>query len=168
MKTFRIVGALAALTLGVGLTMVAPQAALAATPPPHPTCSGYGCDGKDPATYCPDGTTVSSRFINDESGQAVGTIELRYSRNCRTTWGRIGIYRTLYEAGAVTFAIGQVIRNVYPYPSQRCRSLAWSDVTRMYTCYTTMLNDANLTSFANGQVGLTYNASTAYAETSLY
>ncbi len=60
------------------------------------TCSGYGCDGKDPAaTGCSSGAeTVKSKYIevyvaSKESEERVGRLDLRYSPSCRTNWARV-------------------------------------------------------------------------------
>ncbi|MCG5219363.1 DUF2690 domain-containing protein [Streptosporangium sp. KLBMP 9127] len=48
------------------------------------TCSGYGCDHKDPVdTGCSAGSTVV-----DKKSTAKGVFELRWSPNCQTNWVR--------------------------------------------------------------------------------
>jgi hypothetical protein len=56
------------------------------------TCSGYGCDGRDPVvTGCASGTVTNTgtTYIYNGAGQALAYLELRYSVGCATNWGRI-------------------------------------------------------------------------------
>jgi hypothetical protein len=73
--------------IALATTLVMPaQSALAAT------CSGYGCDGRDPiATGCASGTVTNTAttYIYNGAGQALAYLELRYSVGCATNWGRI-------------------------------------------------------------------------------
>jgi hypothetical protein len=102
------------------------------------------------------------------SGISVGVIELRYSSTCRAAWGRIQIWKAEWEKGAIPWAYGQVVRDSQTYPAHnRCSTLAWSNVTNSYTCYTPMVNDKNLSSFANAQLQY-YNATDIYAQTGEY
>ncbi|MDH2426082.1 DUF2690 domain-containing protein [Sphaerisporangium sp. TRM90804] len=102
-------------------------------------CSGSACDGKNPSTYCGgDARTVQSLRLG---GQAL--LELRYSPSCRAAWARIS--NASYD--------------IYNSPSPLARVVRNSD-GRRYTCYvpqggtscyTAMVNDANVTSYAYGE-----------------
>jgi hypothetical protein len=119
------------------------------------------------AHWCGNTTTPRSAPIL-LSGISVGVIELRYSSTCRAAWGRIQIWKAEWEKGAIPWAYGQVVRDSQTYPAHyRCSTLAWSNVTNSYTCYTPMVNDKNLSSFANAQLQY-YNATDIYAQTGEY
>jgi Protein of unknown function (DUF2690) len=66
------------------------------------TCSGFGCDGRDPiATGCASGTVTNTgtTYIYNSAGQALAYLELRYGVGCATNWGRItrvGSARSIY------------------------------------------------------------------------
>ncbi|MFC0505239.1 DUF2690 domain-containing protein [Micromonospora costi] len=153
----RILRVLAAFMLVTGLAVTAPQPAQAAC--------GYACDGKDAAAYGCGSTITALEKPIIATTYVTGKIELRYSQTCRTVWARIQIWKADYEKGAISWAKAQVIRTS-DNKVMGCTNLAWSNVTGSYTCYTPMLNDAGLTSFANAQVYY-YNAH-LYAETGLY
>lgn len=57
---------------------------------PAITCSGQGCTGQDPvATGCSaSASTILSGGIFNNSGQRIGTINLRYSSVCQTNWAQ--------------------------------------------------------------------------------
>jgi hypothetical protein len=76
-----------ALAMAVGFGLIVP--AMIATPAYAATCSGYGCDYKDPiATGCNAGSyTVTSASITYQ-GVNYGTVELRWSPTCQTNWAR--------------------------------------------------------------------------------
>ncbi|WP_436532741.1 DUF2690 domain-containing protein [Actinoplanes sp. HUAS TT8] len=151
---------LVALALGTGIVAAQPQVALAAG------CSGYSCDGKDPiAMGCGSTKTAHSVFVLVNGNYAIGVIELRYSSVCRTTWARIQLYKEDWERGATNSPIGQIIR-IGDNKHYRCSNVGWSNDLRTYTCYTPMVNDAGLTSYANAQVRY-FNAD-QYAETAAY
>jgi hypothetical protein len=64
--------------------LLAPMASAA----PAVTCSGTGCDKKDPAaTGCDD-----SAITVDTATSAKGTFILRYSTVCKTNWVHVGSY----------------------------------------------------------------------------
>ena len=73
---------IAAAALTLLSCLVAPDAQAA-------SCSGRGCNGKDPAdTGCSAGSTVA-----DTAGMFTsGTAELRWSPTCRTNWVRVVNY----------------------------------------------------------------------------
>ncbi|MEU7808712.1 DUF2690 domain-containing protein [Micromonospora chalcea] len=158
----QLVRMLAALLLGTGLAAVVPQAANANA------CTDFCYDGKDPVTLGCGNTSTKHAAPIQVSGTTIGIIELRYSSTCRTAWGRIQIWKAEWEKGAIPWAYGQVVRNSSTYPANyRCTRLAWSSVTSSYTCYTPMVNDKNLVSFANAELQY-YNATGIYAQTAEY
>jgi hypothetical protein len=80
----RILVATLTLLLSAGVAVAAnPSAASAAT------CSGHGCDNKDPnATGCASGAnSLGSRNVVD-TGIIIGVVEARYSPACGTRWVR--------------------------------------------------------------------------------
>lgn len=50
-------------------------------------CFSWGCNGLNPSGLCDDGITVASKSLKD------GLIELRYSRSCKSNWGRFTPWR---------------------------------------------------------------------------
>lgn len=87
--------AVAAVTC-LGLTATSAQAA-----------DGTAYDGTDPAvTGCANSAiTIATRAVRTYSGAQVGTLEVRYSRDCKTNWVRM--YNTV-GGGAV--AVKQITR----------------------------------------------------------
>ncbi|MER7900720.1 DUF2690 domain-containing protein [Streptomyces sp. NPDC096046] len=101
------------------------------------TCSGSACDGKNPSTYCQsDARTVQSVKL----GQAL--LELRYSPSCRAAWGRIS--NASYDTRDQFTPYATVHRN-----SDGREYTCWVSTTGS-SCYTAMVNDANVTSYAHG------------------
>jgi hypothetical protein len=78
--------AVAAATL-VTPVVLAPSAQAAVT------CSGFGCDGKDPmVTHCNEGAKTilsATRYVVNSKGVQLARVELRYSPTCKTNWGRV-------------------------------------------------------------------------------
>jgi hypothetical protein len=53
------------------------------------SCSGTGCDGKDPDTTGCSSSAYNVETINIiSSGRYIGTADLRWSPTCETNWGR--------------------------------------------------------------------------------
>jgi hypothetical protein len=54
-------------------------------------CRGSGCNGKDPATTgCnSSATNAATAKIKDASGKVIGTVDLRWSTECKTNWGKL-------------------------------------------------------------------------------
>ncbi|MFF7680041.1 DUF2690 domain-containing protein [Actinacidiphila glaucinigra] len=101
------------------------------------TCSGSSCDGKNPSSYCQsDARTVQSLAL----GQAV--LELRYSPTCRAAWARIS------NASYNTF--DQFTPYATVHRNSDGREYSCSVSTSGSSCYTLMVNDANVTSYARG------------------
>jgi hypothetical protein len=90
MKWFRLPLVLLSCLVMTGAT--ATVVAATTSPALAATCSGNGCNGTDPqATGCSANaiTLSSARMITIRSGGDVGSIEMRYSRTCRTQWIRV-------------------------------------------------------------------------------
>lgn len=109
-------------------------------------------DGQDPiASGCANTATTAESAAFVYHGNVVGHIELRYSSSCRTVWARItsstsnGIGNVWRQSDSQNFACG----------GQSPGSLAWSATVSAYSCYTPMLNDANVVSFAFGEIQFT-------------
>ncbi|MFE1285831.1 DUF2690 domain-containing protein [Streptomyces sp. NPDC058751] len=102
------------------------------------TCSGSSCDGKNPSTYCQDDAeTVKSVTL----GQA--TLQLRYSASCRAAWGRIT--NASYDTRSQFTPSAGVHRN------SDGREYTCAVATTGTSCFTLMVNDANVTSYAFGE-----------------
>lgn len=131
---------LAVVVLVLGFLCAGTTAASAA-----PSCSGYGCDGQWPdQTGCaatastPRGVTIYDGIIS------IGRIELRYSSSCRTVWARIISWQ---HGGVGEFA--QIFRNS-DGAQWSCSSYVWSSALNGNSCYTRMLYDGGVTSYAYG------------------
>jgi hypothetical protein len=127
------------------------------------TCSGTGCDGKSPETTgCATGAgsyeTAALSGTDPTTGIPIsGLIELRYSPTCRTAWARIQVYDTY-----PTSTEAQIFRS--SGGSESCYILSYSSSLGSYTCYTAMLYDGGVTSYAIGEV----DNYLAYAQTGSY
>jgi hypothetical protein len=75
----------AILTL-IGTTVIGVTVAAAPASARTAGCYGAGCNGKNPSGLCDDGITVASKAVTD------GILELRYSRSCKSNWGRYTPY----------------------------------------------------------------------------
>lgn len=62
-------------------------------------CYGSSCNGKDPTGLCDDGITVASKRVQN------GFLELRYSKSCKSNWGRY----TLWSIDANTYDMSKII-----------------------------------------------------------
>lgn len=129
-------------------------------PAPLASCSGTGCNGKDPQTTgCGNGaTTLASKDIYAYGTEyyVVGKLELRYSPTCKTKWSRVTRYNSnpaypyarvhlqksgsstssYYRAGSTTYQFWSL--QVYaPSTAWRaCGSLALSSSANYYTSCT--------------------------------
>lgn len=123
--------AAAILMAGAGLLAGTPAHAAANA------CSGSACDGKDPATYCQgDARTEESVRL----GQAL--LELRYSPGCRAAWARISNAGYVPQDNFTPFAT--IHRN------SDGREYSCSVPRGETSCYSRMVNDRNVTSYAKG------------------
>ncbi|MFC6080527.1 DUF2690 domain-containing protein [Sphaerisporangium aureirubrum] len=121
----------ASLIAGTALTALPASAGVLA-------CSGSACDGLDPQGNCSgDARTVDSLTL----GQAI--LELRYSRACRATWARISNAPWVVNDTFASFA--RVVRN------SDGRTYSCTVPRDGTSCYTRMVNDANVTSYAYGE-----------------
>lgn len=139
--------AVAGLTL---LGILAPGAvASAAVRPaaPNLTCSGYGCDGRDPINYGCASTAITAESANIYMGSTkIGEAQLRYSTACRTVWGRVLSYDT---SSAAAFVQRNTDKRAYT-----CNNVTYSQTLGAYSCYTPMLYDGGPTSDAGGSINL--------------
>ncbi|MFJ9908892.1 DUF2690 domain-containing protein [Streptomyces sp. NPDC101152] len=140
------------MNLAHGLGRAAAVAALTAAPLAlSGTARAATYDGQDPiAGGCASSAiTAESAPIYRGDGAQVGTIQLRYSTSCRTVWARI-------LSPAFSSGVAFVYRNTGG--AEGCpangNTLTWSSTLGAYTCYTPMLNDANVTSYADGTINL--------------
>jgi hypothetical protein len=124
----------AAALFAAGLTAVTGGAAYAAT-----------YDGLVPqSTSCwNDRHLVASDYLYAGSYNSGAIIDLYYSRSCRTTWARIQ-NGTIAEPGSDAGGVAQIIRN----SDGRTYTCHVTDTSG--TCWTQMVNDANVTSYAYG------------------
>ncbi len=131
-------------------------AALALTLVPAGPARAAPWDGVDPEGSASDNSRVyiarkanvvitSGRY----SGTVLGRIELRYSPTCRTVWARLVNYMN-WEPGNAHEGSPYVHRNSdgRTYGRVACDRNSGRD-TR---CWTSMLNDANVTSYAEGVI----------------
>jgi hypothetical protein len=127
------------------LGLVALASPAAASPEPEfqgaqvaAACSGSACDGRNPQTYCgSDARTVDSLTL----GQAL--LELRYSPSCRAAWARIS--NAGWDPRGQFTPFARIIRN------SDGRTYSCSPPSGGTSCYTSMVNDANVTSYAFGE-----------------
>lgn len=77
-------GSAASAATGTGHPASHPASAPAAVVTPMVSCSGSGCDGRDPeVTGC-----AASAVTVDSVTTSFGTFDLRFSRTCQTNWVR--------------------------------------------------------------------------------
>jgi hypothetical protein len=127
-----------ALAVASAIAFVAPATAQAASANARAGCSGSACDGKDPQVHCnSDKKTVQSLRLG---GTAL--LELRYSRACRAAWAKIS--NADWEPYS-TFASWAVIHRNSDGREFRCTVPSTGT-----ECYTPMVNDAGVTSYARG------------------
>ncbi|MBB4987167.1 MULTISPECIES: DUF2690 domain-containing protein [Streptomyces] len=115
------------------------------------SASAAGYDGQDPITSgCSASAITAASSALYAKGARVGTVELRYSTACRTTWVRV------YSDGP-NFG-GYVNRN-QDGATQWCGGPSIAPNGQEY-CFSPMLNDAGYTSYAAGHA----SDSTGYNE----
>jgi Protein of unknown function (DUF2690) len=114
------------------------------------TCSGSGCNGKDPAaTGCAStaSTVATDTFVSTSAYKA--RVDLRYSSGCRTTWARI-----VFTASSAT-SWANPYSDIIPDgagTTYNCTGVTYSSTLGGYSCYTPMHYDAGNTSHALGGV----------------
>ncbi|MEU6404661.1 DUF2690 domain-containing protein [Streptomyces sp. NPDC046985] len=111
-----------------------------------PTVHAATYDGqKASSTSCwNDRRIVSSTHLYAGSYQDQSIIDLYYSPSCRTAWGRIE-HGSIASPGDNNGGVAEVTRN-----SDR-RTYSCRVVDSSGSCYTAMVNDANVTSYAYGE-----------------
>ncbi|WP_327280622.1 MULTISPECIES: DUF2690 domain-containing protein [unclassified Streptomyces] len=106
------------------------------------SASAAAYDDQDPISSGCANTAITARSSAIYVGSTqVGTIELRYSTACRTVWGRV---RSTGPYGTAS------VTRTSDWEWNRCDSLSWNSSMGQYTCYTAMLNDAGVESYATG------------------
>ncbi len=101
-------------------------------------------DGLDPIRSGCAGSAITAEIaglVSSDGGISNGVIELRYSTVCRTVWARV----------ITGFQHGYALVHRNSGGSEFCgTALTWSQSLYAYTCYTPMLDDSNMTSYAAG------------------
>lgn len=136
--------------IAVAFSGVVIAASLVTTAPPAQAAT-YAYDGQYASnTSCNnDATTVASTNINSAAwGTRVGYIELRYSPSCRTTWARLTSLLK-YEPGNLGAAYARITRN---NDGKKYECTIPANVTPPVKCNTAMVNDKNMSSFAQGWI----------------
>ncbi|WP_405816654.1 YjfA family protein [Streptomyces sp. NBC_01390] len=117
-------------------------------------------DNQDPIASGCANTAITARSTAIYVGSTrVGTIELRYSTACRTVWGRVlstGPYGTAK------------VSRTSDWEWNDCASLSWNSSLGQYTCYTAMLNDAGVESYAMGSASASNGFNSDNFETGRY
>ena len=135
----------ASIALAVGLTGSAGAAAY---------------DNEDPIASGCANTAITARstaiYVNSTQ---VGTIELRYSTACRTVWGRV------LSTGPYGHAM---LSRTSDWEWNDCGNLSWNSSLGKYTCYTAMLNDAGVESYARGSASMSNGYNSDEFETGRY
>ncbi|MFM9607742.1 DUF2690 domain-containing protein [Streptomyces niveiscabiei] len=117
-------------------------------------------DGQDPiSSGCANSAITARSNAIYVGGTQVGTIELRYSTSCRTAWARV---RSTGPYGGAT------VTRTSNWDWYRCDSLSWNSSMGQYTCYTPMLNDAGVQSFARGSASASNGFNSDDVETGSY
>ncbi|GAA1755132.1 DUF2690 domain-containing protein [Luedemannella helvata] len=129
--------------------------------------SGFGYDGlwADQTICGNDGRTVMSAPVTTQTqlGTVYGKIELRYSKVCRTVWARVTTPVLPIQQWAA------VSRNSEEHPGyQECDGRLWSDSLNSFYCFTAMLYDGGMTSFAAGWISRSILEDGAYGYTGSY
>jgi hypothetical protein len=109
----------------------------------------YTYDGQDPSsTGCSSGASTVASAAMYSGGYRVATIELRYSLSCHTGWARLTLEQTQGPCGNATAGYacpsGWITRN------NDGRSYSCHIYQNQHQCYTPMVYDKGLTSFAEG------------------
>lgn len=140
---------------GLGLSLLATVGAAQA----------YTYDGDDPsAAGCASGaTTVESATVKN-SNATFGTIELRYSTRCHTAWARLTLNHTQQACGNAT--AGYDCAHAYVIRNNDGRTYSCTISKGQTQCYTPMVYDKGLTSFAQADIDSV--AGTAKTRTASY
>ncbi|ANP55467.1 hypothetical protein J2Z21_006578 [Streptomyces griseochromogenes] len=138
LRTFARAGVVAG---GLGLAMIA------ATGVSH----AYAHDGGDPSSAGCAGraTTVESATV-ENAHSAFGTIELRYSAACHTVWARLTLDHTQPACGNAS--AGYACAGASVIRDDDGRRYGCTIHQGQSQCYTPMVYDKGMTSFAEGAV----------------
>ncbi|WP_165845796.1 DUF2690 domain-containing protein [Streptacidiphilus pinicola] len=126
----------------------------------------YPYDGADPAsTYC-GGTTSTpySSTLTWGDGSYAGTVYLRYNSGCRTVWAKIVLASPQDACGNAS--AGMACAEAVVHRNDDGAEMSCYVPQGATSCYTAMLNDANMSSHAEGFLDTAYG--TRYAQTSDY
>jgi hypothetical protein len=141
-KSRSLIAAAGAASAAIALAMT-PAAAQAATPRLI-SCYAAGCTGYAAAqTYCVDDAEIiySVNIIDSTTGTVVGNLQLKYSPSCRTTWARV-------VSGLGYGSEAEIISNSKANLWLTCNGSDGVGVG----CNTDMIDDADMTSYASGDV----------------
>nr|WSX53970.1 YjfA family protein [Streptomyces sp. NBC_00974] len=106
------------------------------------TASAAAYDGQDPiSSGCSASAITAASTALYANGARVGTVELRYSTSCRTTWVRV------YSNGP---NLGGYVNRNQDGATQWCGGPSIAP-NGQYSCFSPMLNDAGYTSYAAGR-----------------
>jgi hypothetical protein len=106
-----------------------------------------------------DQQVIFHKLINNDAGNAVGYVDLMYSVNCHTAWAHV--HSSITQVNQTWVTHGTIHRN-YDDKEYRCTGTEGSN-----DCYTPMVYDKGMTSYAvgavdpNGATGAYYQAKTA-------
>ncbi len=146
-------------SLRAALVLLATTASALLTMPGPAQAAGY--DGKDPVSSGCSRTVVTARQTTIYAGSTqVGVVQLRYSTSCRTVWGRTIAYHS-------PKGLTQVKRNS-DGSYQSCLGFGWVSSLGAYSCYTPMLNDRGVTSYATGWAWTSGETNVGSARTGSY
>ncbi|MFC8508832.1 DUF2690 domain-containing protein [Streptomyces sp. NPDC057411] len=106
------------------------------------SASAAAYDGQDPVSSgCSASAITAASTALYANGARVGTVDLRYSTSCRTTWVRV------YSDGP---NLGGYVNRNQDGTTQWCGTPSIAS-NGQYYCYSPMLNDAGYTSYAAGR-----------------
>ncbi|MFF7974198.1 DUF2690 domain-containing protein [Streptomyces sp. NPDC007905] len=126
---------------GIGLAMVAATG----------VSSAYTYDGSDPsASGCAGGaTTVESATVKN-GHVTLGTLVLRYSTACHTAWARLTLNQTQGACGNAS--AGYDCAHAFVTRNNDGRSYNCTVYQGQSQCYTPMVYDKDMTSFAQAGI----------------
>ena len=126
-------------TLVLGM-LVVPTSALVLSTPGAAYAAAYDDQWAD-ETSCGN-SAITARVATLSTGK----VELRYSTGCRTIWSRVTVYRSALIVDPFAWAV----RNTdgrHTAGINKC----YTDGAGNFVCYSPMLNDAGVTSYAAGE-----------------
>ncbi|MCL2585276.1 MAG: YjfA family protein [Streptosporangiales bacterium] len=144
--------------------LIATQTTTASAATTTASCSGNGCDGRNPNSTGCSATAITAEeveVVDSSSGADDGELQLRYSTACRTTWARF-----VAPSAQILVATIRVVRNhnQLDFQADSGGAISYSSTLGQYFDYTNMLYDGNTTSDAQinllGSDGSQVNAMT--------